>query len=474
MKKGQVTIFILLFVVLLVGFGFVFYLLNQAAGDSTTQSRQALIEEIKARTSLEQQMQECLQTGMKKSLQLIGDQGGFIFQDQEVDDTFYDVFRVGTPGGVSLSPSWIWNNPSIGGFDVPIYLRQPDYFPDHPSTSANSAIYPYFWAALEAPAYPCLTYRSTGNVLERFKTVHGSPAHDCRYIYNYTYASDAISFPLWLDQSEDVRIPEVLKDCGSDPKCERTIEAYIESYSSAYFDACFSEIVVPGYDISLVDEPNVTAFFSFTTLGVGVIPNLLVSDGNEEFSFTFPRVEADPVLFKAEAFFSELEQLLENEARYPAFNFIEEAESIPQLSSLIVDSSLIGSGLYAVDMALSGGEANIYGDPFEFRMVFTNRLPVLLPIKDHDLSSDGNTKVICAADPDNEFFSSPDVQFTHATTGHVQVTNVQTELNSENLVCKRYTFALSGCPHFGTCSGTVKVTVSDSAGSDWQTFTVTE
>ena len=93
MKKGQVTIFILIFVVLLIGFGFVFYLLNQVAQDTTRSSQQALIEEIKAKTTLEQQMKECLNVGLKRGLRLIGSQGGFIYKDQQVTDPYYGLLK---------------------------------------------------------------------------------------------------------------------------------------------------------------------------------------------------------------------------------------------------------------------------------------------------------------------------------------------------------------------------------------------
>ena len=464
MKKGQVTIFILIFFVLLMGFGFVFYLLNQSASDTTQSSQKAIIDELKARTSLEQQMRECLNVGLKKGLRLVGEQGGFVYKDQVVDETFYGLLDVGPSDGVDLPGEW-----RVG--DVPIYLKRPTYQPSTTAvTAANAAQhYPYSWIAYEPPLYPCMSYR--GHPGEGLFT---QPL--CSQVYDGSSVT-SISFPFWEDRDGDVELPIVVKDC-SVAGCNRTVQSSVERYAQAYFEKCFEEIQIPGFDLELRGEPGVSAFFSFTTIELGVEPEFTVHGDVDDFSFTFPRVEATPVLFKSESFFTQLSRVMKLEAVSPTFNFTHAFLETGSLPSVQVVSSGIDASTYLVAIRLSGRDANIYGEPFTFQMMFENRVPVLLPIADLDVSDQGNKRVICAADPDAEFRAAQPIPLQFSATkdpldSYLTFSPVPVPVPGPvGQQCVEYSFFFpSEC--IGGCSGDITVKVIDGGGlEDFQEFRV--
>jgi len=475
MKKGQITIFIMIFLVLLVGFGFVFYLLSQTASDTTRASKQALIEEIKARTSLEQQMQECLNVGLKKSLQLIGDQGGFIYKDQIVNDLYYGNLVVGTGDGVDLPDEWAWDS-TVGR--IPIYLSKPSYVPA--GMGADSNTYPYLRAAYEAPLYPCLSWNAASTNLDQpLIAIRPGAGLDCEQLYDYTKPISSLSYPIWLDQNQQVRRPVVAKDCSSDARCNQTIQSYIEQYSSAYFEACFRQIEIPGFDVRLEGDAEIISEFSFTTVKLGVEPELVVEGADGDFSFSFPRVDATPVLFKLETFFAEFNQLMLGEATIADFNLIEEADQLAVLPTLRAQRSLILNGThYGVRMTLSGGDANIYGVPFSYQFVLRNRPPVLVPITTPYDASDPDL-VVCAADPDREFFNflefkaeklDGEMSVPSPISG-VPLSSSDSRHPDPNLACVLYDFSFPFC--WGGCSSSnVKISVSDTLHEDWQIIRV--
>ena len=475
MKKGQVTIFILIFVVLLIGFGFVFYLLNQVAQDTTRSSQQALIEEIKAKTTLEQQMKECLNVGLKRGLRLIGSQGGFIYKDQQVTDPYYGLLNVGASDGVDLPSSWR-HDPASTGYGIPIYLRQPTYKSLSSSPAVDSGVYPYTHVALSSPDYPCLSPASTG-VLAGV-TIDSNPARDCRKIYDASMVTRSLSLPLWNDQSLGVSFPELGVACSGD--CNGTVKSNLERYAGAYFEKCFTEITVPGFDVGLEGSAKMTADFSTTTVNLVVEPNLTVHGDSGDFSFSFPAIPSTSVLFKADTFFGVFSTLMTLEAIYPHYDLIEGFDSITALHDTMIVTGAIDSPTYQVIISLSGRDANIFGEPFVFVVRLSNRIPVLLPIVDmHDASSggdlnDGKLKV-CAADPDYEF-SVDDMYFSISETiyGVMSFSSEAVDLNPpENMKCMVYEFTGS-CTIPGSCSQSeFTVTVTDGFGkSDWQSFRV--
>ena len=92
-RKGQLTIFILVVLVLAVVFGFVFYLTNLSKGKSIEQEREKIFTNFMEASGFKNYMQTCLDKTSADAIELIGMQGGYLYSDYPNEDVPVDYYN---------------------------------------------------------------------------------------------------------------------------------------------------------------------------------------------------------------------------------------------------------------------------------------------------------------------------------------------------------------------------------------------
>jgi len=109
MKKAQVTIFIILMLLILIIFGFLFYIISQTSKLESKTQQKISTEELIARTNVEQGTEACLNEAAKSSLILLGQQGGWIYKNQIIS-TPYGPIQIGDETDLELENNVVESN----------------------------------------------------------------------------------------------------------------------------------------------------------------------------------------------------------------------------------------------------------------------------------------------------------------------------------------------------------------------------
>ncbi|MBU0614917.1 MAG: hypothetical protein KJ601_02390 [Nanoarchaeota archaeon] len=82
MKKSQITVFLILFIVMLILVGFLFYVRSKVTSAGVDKRVEKAYDDFMQRTSLTEYVQSCLELAAKGSILLAGKQGGWLYRDQ--------------------------------------------------------------------------------------------------------------------------------------------------------------------------------------------------------------------------------------------------------------------------------------------------------------------------------------------------------------------------------------------------------
>ena len=86
--RAQVTLFIILILIVVFGFGFLFYVVVQSNAEAGFTEKQLLLEELRAQTTIDNALQSCLDEAILSGIILLGEQGGYFFENQEVNTPY--------------------------------------------------------------------------------------------------------------------------------------------------------------------------------------------------------------------------------------------------------------------------------------------------------------------------------------------------------------------------------------------------
>ena len=82
LKKSQITLFLLIGMVVIVVFGFLFYTSNIVAKTKMEKRAEKITADLFETIALKYYVTTCLEDSLKKGLMLLGEQGGFLYKDQ--------------------------------------------------------------------------------------------------------------------------------------------------------------------------------------------------------------------------------------------------------------------------------------------------------------------------------------------------------------------------------------------------------
>ena len=123
-KRGQITIFILLGLVILLIFGFIFYTTSyQKETRQKTTTEKTILDSFKS-TVVTERTTICLENSLQRGLNLLGRQGGYIYKDQ--------------PGGTTTPETIEYNEVKIPYLIKPKVIPLPRYPCPYPRDDPDS------------------------------------------------------------------------------------------------------------------------------------------------------------------------------------------------------------------------------------------------------------------------------------------------------------------------------------------------
>lgn len=328
MKRGQVTVFIILGIIILIVFLFAFFIVDQLSGKPMEEQELVVARSKLQSESLRYYVESCIRKATNEGLMRISNQGGFIFKGQ-AGSSISCTESTCTPGGAL----------SIEGWKTP-YLISKNPQCVHPQN------YPY-------PKFPCS---------------HNMSWPYCRYAYD----PNTTVVPM-LGVSH---LPHLYKFQGGD-----SIQEQLETYISNKTDECidFGGVTnITGIPYILQTQKPETNL-SFTSYGLNVkvkLPMRITGKG------AYPVVEVQdydlslPVRYGH--FYSFVRDVLNKEIADPGFDIMDYRELDTHwpgfLLSVEQDRNTNGGDDLVI---ISDSESFIGQKQLEFRFIRQNLPPVL-------------------------------------------------------------------------------------------------
>ena len=255
MKQGQITVFVLLGILLLITVGFAVYTLT-VTSDERRVSAEDITSEEEAVTQLNQYLQSCVETSVANATNTVLLQGGVYYEKQNgsVPDT----------RSAEYSPS---NTPRF--YDVYYGIRD-----DYPCSEAHSS----------PPRYPA-NYTFFSNY-DRYEgsCVETQPPYSTNTVQKYAGFLGVASIPeSCMFGSNNQQLPSyVTSRCGSTTlRPENALEVHLENASEDRLTQCINNATLndrTGNTVSLNGEPDVevgyatnsTSFYVFLPVEIDV------------------------------------------------------------------------------------------------------------------------------------------------------------------------------------------------------------
>ncbi|PIN78724.1 hypothetical protein COV16_05610, partial [Candidatus Woesearchaeota archaeon CG10_big_fil_rev_8_21_14_0_10_34_8] len=215
MKRGQVTVFIVLGVLIILGLIFLTYIVTTKNKDTLQKTQEDVVVTSLEKADVSQYVTGCLDEALRTGIVLIGAQGGFIFPDQEYSMIPYAL------------PSYQYND-SAGSYRVASLIQQSVLFPLAP-----------------VPLYPCYVTYSTAN--ESNRKIMGDQCMKFYYDHKRTdfrfgnYVSDPSGKrinPGLCSSRIDDPAHSYLCDCKAGGDCTYSIQKQLEYYVTSYVKQC--------------------------------------------------------------------------------------------------------------------------------------------------------------------------------------------------------------------------------------------
>ncbi|MFC1801136.1 hypothetical protein ACFLZB_01635 [Nanoarchaeota archaeon] len=315
-KGGQITMFILLGIVVLIIFVFLFYLISSGISQRLeTQRQQTIITALEA-SSIDYLTGECAVDALKSGLILIGQQGGWIYEEQGGFDTpFLTNFN-----GSNISYDVSYNEQDPKGVNL-------------------------------APVYPCPLLFLTDE--PRF----------CEF----PYYSGRVNFGnRWLPDLEG----------GGVLTIKRQLENYIQDYvqDCTDFESLVQEEGLAGYDITW-DEPQVQVIFGLDNIRVILDYPINVMIGDEEPIHHLLGFKAkEEINFRG--IYNLVREVLDKDNNLADFDISQNIsqENLWRAGEMIFEEHRFDNGDVFI---LEDSTTQIYGNDYIFQWARQNRPPVL-------------------------------------------------------------------------------------------------
>ena len=409
MKKAQVTIFIILMLLILIIFGFLFYIISQTSKLESKTQQKISTEELIARTNVEQGTEACLNEAAKSSLILLGQQGGWIYKNQIIS-TPYGPIQIGDETDLELENNVVESNQK----NYTIWIKK------KPQTTYSGKIDADFQTSpkskiFQSYLYPCQSVNSLPFDSTTQVKLNNPATKDCEELYTINQPmssfSKLINFPKLCSRNQSVCAP-----CEID--CNNTIQYRLEKVTTKYFEKCFDDLDFLEYDVA-ISELNLKSLFTVETVDFEINPQLNISSKDQVFDLELLTIRSRKFQVKFKALISMLTILRNQELEIASFNLNKEIKNYlkglterpfaqdPEIKESNVPFNYRGKYYKIFNIILNEGDANIDGKPYTFTFVRENRGPVLQYIHSREYKkSDYPTFkipiVLCSADPDED------------------------------------------------------------------------
>lgn len=326
MKKGQISLFIIMGLIILLVFFFLFYLWQEGVtGGLEEQRRRAIITSLEA-GAIEYLTEDCTRQALKSGLILIGEQGGYIFEDQ--------------PGGFPTPPTMVYNNSRVA-YDI-LYNN----------ASPQNIIAP--------PIYPC---------------PHG-------FLNQSRYAPRYCKYPnydgVWFFGDKSRAWPD-LSGRGL------TMQTQLESYMGEFVQNCtnFTGLMqnVPGIEV-VEGEPNVSVVFGVSDVFAKVVYPVDVEIGQAEPVQHFFDFGAK-VDVRFDLIYNLIDSVLEEDNTNESYDILNEIPG--EFRWRTGEMEISGEkGAEGDIFILKDAGSKIDNQPYVFRFSRQNRPPILYYISNNE------------------------------------------------------------------------------------------
>jgi len=394
MKKGQITIYAVLGIILIFSFFILFFLYSNSSNNSQIIN----LDVIESRDKAEELVSSCMYEGGINAIELLGKQGGYYYSNQEIV-TPYGSFNL--KGVINKTSEYVVEYNSNY---YTLYYKRPLY-KNYVSDTSNERVY------FKPPQYPCRS--KIVNSIIGIDTKRDMP--ECSELYTLETGIDSLSreiFPLSFCNREYPKgcVENCICKCEY-TNCNKSIQSELEDYISKYFKLCLYKN--KGYfEINSVEDPKIITIVDRGSLYFKLNDDLNFSIG--DLTFQVKDVQSKRISLNLFALFTEeFNSFLNKEGYYPMFNFIKSLNEYTELNDfeisendIQINEGSITRFFKLIRLNLKGVDGLVKGKDFNFFFLKENRIPILQYIP--QIQIPGNTKMFNitfrAVDPDDDSF----------------------------------------------------------------------
>ena len=367
-KKGQVTIFLILALVIIMVFGTLLYLMSTMAKIKLQKKVDAVFQEAVETSSISHYVTLCLEKSLKEGIRRLGAQGGFIYDPQ------YASGASSLPKGFNLSDGGIGCRPQVAG--------------------------PNNFAASIAGYLPLATYGITYNTSCALQpsAVHFPPHYPCPLtiplgpddLCDYSYSRDWPYFgsPLRYNLSSPIDIlPPLCKDVSCGPGAAQfsySMQEQLEKYiAHKVYDCVNLSGLEPilGLNVSKSDNVTVSATISDASIAVDLNFPLDITTRNRRIATKVLEYHTSAHV-RLRLVTNAMRNILSSDSRNATYNIITSNGLIMAASNLDMNRTDLLINEFVTEFSIIDPESMIDGNPFVFKVVIPNRIPPLERIDD--------------------------------------------------------------------------------------------
>jgi hypothetical protein len=381
MRRGQITVFVLLGILLLIVVGFAIYTMVVTA-DENRVSAEDITSEDEAVTQLNQYLQSCVESGAANATRTVLMQGGAHYTNGSDEANTSEYSPSGTPRFFDVYHGISDEYPCSKAFsDPPRYPANGTFFSNYDS-------YQEGLACLSGPPYDPKTVRYFAGYLGVATIPESCPSN-----------------------SENQDLPSyVTSRCSSTSPDQDALETHLENATEQAIRRCADNTTVSnrtGNHIELTGEPDVQVGYGTNTTSYTVfLPISVDVSGGEptlkRHSYTY---QSNYPLF---SMWGSIHNAMVNEVRDPLYNLSEQLTSLNVQTSSDPNKPLI--------YEITHPEVDIQGDDLKVLTAAERRAPVLNKISQ---AEEQHVDVIVEATQDfqlNPEAVDPDDQFNPSIT----------------------------------------------------------
>ena len=400
MKKGQITIFIILSLVVLIAFGILFSYFSQINDAKNSKQQKILEDENLVRNKLEQRVTSCLNTAASDALSLLGQQGGFYYNNQKVK-TPYGNFKL---NGINVQKK---NKINYFNKNYTIWFKKRNLEKFQKSLVDYSHRH-YF----KEPIYPCRSpVKSLFSNFDSKRDYDSNKQATCVQNYRLNTKIDSFSEIMNFPGFCKNRIPEGCEkgncDCVCLKDCDNTVEAELEDYVGKYFDLCFNNFVIDGYKKEdVIFSKKIKSIISLNTLEFEIIEPIKLISETTGSVISLVQPKSDKINLKLSGLFNDgFKRIIGDEFVDATSNLVDRIENLVFFSELKVNKQIFnkdGEKYNLITLTLRGTDGSLNGNPYNFYFVRENRNPVLEFINNKKINSTEFKLKVKAVDPDED------------------------------------------------------------------------